>query len=67
MKFHQKRPIKQLSHHLKEYSLKNPKRMQTFVPISGDFVESMLQNGIITKEIDENYRNYLQLIIKYND
>jgi hypothetical protein len=27
----------------------------------------MLQNGIITIEIDENYRNYLQLIIKYND
>jgi hypothetical protein len=27
--------------------------------ISGDFVESMLQNGIIIKEIDKNYRNYL--------
>ncbi len=41
--------------------------MQTFVLKSGDFAESMLQNGIITKEIDKNYRNYLQLIIKYND
>jgi hypothetical protein len=44
MKFHQKRPIKHLSHHLKEYALKNPNRIQTFVLISGDFVESMLEN-----------------------
>jgi hypothetical protein len=64
MKVHQKRPIKQLSHHLKEHALKNPKRMQTFVLISEDFVESMLENGIIIKEIDKNYINYLQLIIK---
>jgi hypothetical protein len=38
--------------------------MQNFVLISGDFVESMLENEIITKEIDKNYRKNLQLIIK---
>jgi hypothetical protein len=41
--------------------------MQNFVLISGDFVESMLENEIITKEIDKNYRKNLQLIIKENN
>ncbi len=64
MKFHQKRPIKQLSHHLKEYVLKNPKRMQTFVLISGDFVESMLQNGVFfIEEKGKKYIHYLQIIL----
>jgi hypothetical protein len=30
MKFHQKRPIKQSSHHLKEYALKNPKTLPLY-------------------------------------
>jgi hypothetical protein len=63
MKFHQKRPIKQLSHHLKEYSLKNPKRMQTFVLISGDFLESMLQKEVVIGEKGKKYRHYLQIIL----
>ncbi len=53
MKFHPKKRIDQLSHHLKKFSLKNPQRIQAFVLRSNGFVEIMLENGDIDVEKEE--------------